>query len=340
MKKRSVLDILFIINLFIIGFHSVDAQENLINKRLIQESIRYHTQQKKLNSSGEIVREITVQNIVRSYSLYTPRLYNSNKPMPIVLGFHGGTTTPQKFARTTGFNNVAEEKGFMIAYPQGINKNWNDGRNAKGLPTQDDVSFVKAIIEDLHKIRNIDTHRIYAVGISNGGFLTQRLACQLSDKIVAFASVASTLAEPLQYACQTKRPVSIMMINSPEDKIVPWKGGLMTKGKGGVILSVPSTISFWLNKNHCNSKLQIQKIGENKPNDGTSIEVSRYHQKCDNSEVILVKINGGGHTWPDGSGQPKWLVGRTSRKINGSRFIWNFFERHALSTKKSMGLVQ
>jgi polyhydroxybutyrate depolymerase len=332
MIKTAILGLFCTITLSISIFclHSLNAQEESRNKGLIRTRIDQHLQQRKLSNMREIVRDIQVQNVRRSYYLFTPTSYNPKKPMPVVLGFHGGTTTAQKFARTTGFNNLAQKKGFIVAYPQGINKNWNDGRDAQGLPTEDDVSFVTAVIQDINNIRNIDNRKIYAVGISNGGFLTQKLACQLSDKIAAFASVASTLAQPLQSNCQPKRPVSIMMINSPEDQIVPWKGGIMTKGHGGNILSVPSTLNFWRDKNRCNSKAEIQKIGDNEPNDGTSVEVSRYSQGCGKSEVVLVTIYGGGHTWPDGSEQPKWLVGRTSRKLKGSQFIWSFFERHAL----------
>ncbi len=334
MRKKSVLALLCVITLSItvFGFHSLNAQEKSMHKGLIRTEIERYLQQRRFSKTGEIVRHIEVQNVRRSYNLYIPASYNPNKLMPVVLGFHGGTTTARRFARTTGFNKLAHEKGFIIVYPEGIKRNWNDGRDAQGLPTQDDVRFVTTIIEDLNKNINIDRRRIYAVGISNGGFLTQRLACQLSDKIAAFASVGSTLAEPLQYNCQTKRPVSIMMINSKEDKIVPWTGGRMSKGKGGNILSVRSTIEFWRDKNRCNSKNpKIQRIGDNEPDDGTSVEVTSYYQKCSNSEVVLVAISGGGHTWPSGSDQPQWVVGRTSRKINGSQFIWNFFARHALA---------
>ncbi|QSJ14034.1 hypothetical protein JYQ62_18895 [Nostoc sp. UHCC 0702] len=311
---------------------SLDAQERIPTGQLNTDRIQQKRQQ-QLSQPGNMSenrRELNVQNLRRTYYLYTPASYNPNKPMALVLGLHGGRTTAQKFLRTTKFNNLAEQEGFIVAYPQGINKNWNDGRDASGLPTQDDVAFIAAVIQDIKNIRNIDHRRIYAVGISNGGFLTQRLACQLSDQIAAFASVASTLAQPLQLECQPKRPVSIMMINSPDDKIVPWRGGRMTKGQGGNILSVPATIKFWQNKNRCNSQPQVQSIGDNKLNDGTKVEVSLYSQGCNRSEIILVTIYGGGHTWPDGSEQPQWLVGKTTRKIKGSQYIWNFFQRHTL----------
>jgi polyhydroxybutyrate depolymerase len=283
-----------------------------------------------LEARNEESREIFFQGLNRSYLIYTPPSYNSEKPMPVVLGFHGGTTTAQKFSQTTKFNQLATQEGFIVVYPQGIDKNWNDGRDVAGLPSQDDVAFVSAMIDDIKKIRNIDSHRIYATGISNGGFFTQRLACQLSDKIAAFASVASTLAQPLSTRCNPNNPVSILLINSPDDKFVPWQGEKMTRGLGGYILSVPDTVKFWQQRNSCSFQPDVQSIDNNKKNDGTSIEISRYTQCKSGSEVILTTIYGGGHAWPNGLGQPQWLVGRTSHKIDGSSYIWNFFKRHAL----------
>ena len=282
-----------------------------------------------LEARNEYPMQIFFQGLDRSYLLYTPLSYNPEKPMPVVIGFHGGTTTAQKFSQTTKFNQLAAQEGFIVVYPQGIDKNWNDGRDVAGLPSQDDVAFVSAVIDDIKKIRNIDSHRIYATGISNGGFFTQRLACQLSDKIAAFASVASTLAQPMSTRCNPNNPVSILLINSPDDKFVPWQGGRMTRGLGGYILSVPDTVRFWQQKNSCSPQPDVQSVNNNK-NDGTSIRISRYAQCKNGSEVILTTIYRGGHAWPSGLGQPQWLVGRTSQKIDGSSYIWNFFKRHTL----------
>ena len=282
-----------------------------------------------LEARNEYPMQIFFQGLDRSYLLYTPPSYNPEEPMPVVIGFHGGTTTAQKFSQTTKFNQLAAQEGFIVVYPQGIDKNWNDGRDVAGLPSQDDVAFVSAVIDDIKKIRNIDSHRIYATGISNGGFFTQRLACQLSDKIAAFASVASTLAQTMSTRCNPNNPVSILLINSPDDKFVPWQGGRMTRGLGGYILSVPDTVRFWQQKNSCSPQPDVQSVNNNK-NGGTSIQISRYAQCKNGSEVILTTIYGGGHTWPNGLGQPQWLVGRTSQKIDGSSYIWNFFKRHTL----------
>jgi len=287
-----------------------------------------------LEARNEEPRQIFFQSLNRSYLIYTPPSYDPEKPMPVVLGFHGGTTTAQKFSQTTKFNQLAAQEGFIVVYPQGVDKYWNDGRDVAGLPSQDDVAFVSAVIDDIKKIRNIDSRRIYATGISNGGFFTQRLACQLSDKIAAFVSVASTLAQPMSTRCNPNNPVSILLINSPDDKFLPWQGGRGTRGLGGYILSVPDTVKFWRQRNSCSSQpdvqSNVQSVDNNQKNDGTSIQISRYSQCRNGSEVILTTIYGGGHAWPNGLGQPQWLVGRTSRKIDGSSYVWNFFKRHAL----------
>lgn len=333
--KNTIASLLILILISsVFGCRSLDAREpgsgplrDFFKERAEQ---RKQQQQNRTGLMKEEVRELQVQGLKRVYSIYTPASYRSDQPLPLVFGFHGGHTTPQNFARTTRFNALADKEGFIMVYPQGINRHWNDGRDAPGLPTQNDVAFVAAMIEQLKELRNIDSRRIYAVGISNGGFFTQRLACQLSDQIAAFASVASTLALPLQSNCNPDRALPILMINSPDDPITPWQGGRMSKGEGGQILSVLATIEFWQDKNNCSPQPKAATIANNRIDDGTQVQISRYSNCSSGAEVMLTTIEGGGHTWPGGVGQPEWLVGKTTRQINGSRFVWNFLKRHSL----------
>jgi polyhydroxybutyrate depolymerase len=267
-------------------------------------------------------RQLFHQGLKRTYSLYTPPIYKDENPLPLILGFHGGYTLASRFAITTGLNDLADEKNFLVVYPQGIDRHWNDGRGTTN-PQIDDVGFVEALIHDIQNFRNIDSRRIYVAGISNGGYFVQRLACQLSQKIAAFASVAATLPRSLKDCCQGQLPVSILMINSPNDTFVPWEGGICTKGKGGEILSVPATVEFWRQHNGCSSIKQTQFLGDN-------VEMMRYSGRNSEVEVILVTVKDGGHTWPGGKQQPQWLVGKTTKEIQASRLIWDFFQRHIL----------
>jgi polyhydroxybutyrate depolymerase len=253
----------------------------------------------------------------------------ANRSLPLIIGLHGGHTNPERFAKTTKFNLLANQEGFIMAYPAGINRNWNDGRDNATLPTQDDVGFIAALIDDVQRLKKIDRRKIYATGISNGGFMSQRLACELPDKIAAIASVASTIAVPIAAQCRTQKSVPVLTINSPIDAFVPWQGGTMTKGEGGTIVSVPDMIKVWCVNNQCSKQENIQ-TPQPTVTDGTAITITSRRGLQRNSDVISVKVEGGGHTWPSGVQQPEWLVGKTTQNLNATQFIWNFFKDHSL----------
>ncbi len=282
--------------------------------------------------NGMLSGRLIYQGQVRTYNVHLPSGYDRSRSWPLVLAFHGGYGSGKRIARNTGFNEVADREGFIVVYPDGIDRHWNDGRGTVNTDI-DDVGFVSDLIDRLVKFRNVDPSRIYATGISNGGQFTQRLACEMSDKIAAFAAVASTFPAALKPNCNPKNPVAMLMINSPEDPLVPWKGG-EGRGLGGQILSVPETVEFWRKHNGCSSVAQTQALQRIAPSDGTEVKMSSYSGRgsCSRAEVILYTIEGGGHTWPDGrENGPASRVGRTSRQLKGSQAIWNFFKRHSLS---------
>ncbi|MEN9826521.1 MAG: hypothetical protein RI953_2266 [Pseudomonadota bacterium] len=273
-------------------------------------------------------RQLTHQHKTRDYLLYTPTKYNSTTELPLVIGFHGGRTSNVIFARTTLFHRLADEQGFLVAYPNGIEGNWNDGRGTAN-PDVDDVGFVTSLIENIKAVRNVDARRVYVTGISNGGFMVQRLACESTHLIAAFSSVAGSMGTALKPKCDPSRPAAMMLIHSPEDKFVPWAGGEMKRGAGGNILSVPELVEFWKQKNSCTA-FKEEVVPDNGRQDGTRVFVNRHDRCKDSSEVLFYKVEGGGHTWPGGEAQPAWLVGPTSTKINATKEIWSFFKAHSL----------
>ncbi|MEN9810218.1 MAG: hypothetical protein RLZZ488_1785 [Pseudomonadota bacterium] len=287
-----------------------------------------HARAKSSLGPNFVTRKISIQNRSREYLLFTPPGYESNQPTPVVIGFHGGETSNVIFARTSRLHNLAEQNNFLVVYPNGVDKHWNDGRGTSN-PNIDDVGFVKTIVEDLKSIRNVNVNRIYATGISNGAFMTQRLACELSDVIAAFSAVAGSMGVNLRSACQPSRPVSMMIINSPIDNFVPWNGGSMKKGKGGNILSIPELVEFWKRHNSCGES-EERTLPKRIANDKTKVVV-RQHNGCrEDTQLLFYTIEGGGHTWPSGADQPPWLVGPTSREMNATAESWNFFKRHSL----------
>ena len=283
---------------------------------------------------------ISVGGLERTYSIYIPSSYEPTKPIPTLFLFLGGGGTGQLIETLTlsRFNRIADREGFIVLYPDGIEKHWNDGRGVQAFRAHreniDDVGFISALIDHLIRTFNVDAVRIYAAGISNGGQFSQRLACELSDRVAAIGVVATQMPEHLTSSCAPKRPVSLLMICGTEDPIVPWEGGeigFRSGQKFGRVLSVSESIRFWTTKNRCPSSPMITYEPDRDPKDGTRIHRAIYGPCSQETEVVLYTVEGGGHTWPGGYQYlPSGIIGRTSRDIDANEVIWDFFKRHIL----------
>ena len=271
------------------------------------------------------------EGLQRRYSVHTPATYRPDYPLPLVIGLHGGYTSPSRFALTTGFNDLADSEEFLVAYPAGCDRHWNYGR--PGVNTDiDDVGFIAKLITDIKRYRAVDTQRVYAVGISNGGYMVHRLASELPNTFAAFATVAAALPVTLRVKIHDNTFVSLLMINSRRDKFVPFEGGVSSRGKGGEILSIPDTFEFWRQKGNCTREAgsDLTTSAQFFRRQTDEIEVTRYVNPEEGTEVMLIVLAQGGHTWPGGFQQPRWLVGETSQDIDASQLIWGFFQRHRL----------
>jgi len=276
---------------------------------------------------------LTHDGLKRSFYLHIPPSYDGTKPTPLVIALHGGGGTAEKMYKLTnnGFNTLADQQGFIVLYPQGLDNHWNDGRKIPNQTSVDDVGFLSALIDHLAATYNIDRQRVYATGISNGGFMSFRLACELSDKVSAIAPVTAALSVDLAATCSPTQPVSILLINGSEDPLVPWEGGEIRIGRQqrGEIWSTADTIEFWVRQNHCETPPDISQEPDRDPNDGTQVRQEHYLQCQRGTTVILYAIEGGGHTWPGGwQYLPEALIGKTSREINATEVIWHFFQAH------------
>lgn len=287
----------------------------------------------------------------RTYLLHVPHSHNKAKPAPLVLVFHGAGGNSSQMVRLTGFNELADKHGFVVAYLDGYKGNWNDGRGIQAWPAQreniDDVSFVAALIEHLVKTLNVDRRRVYATGISNGGLISWRLACELSDKLAAVAPVARTLTGKMAAGCKPARPISVLMMMGVADPLVPWSGGEQEMGRGVKVkvLSAPETVAHWVKANDCAAKPTTTELPDKDPADGTRVRREVYGRCKGSTEVVLYAIDGGGHTWPRPKGMPALetdnaarralteRLGKTSREINAGEVIWEFFASH----KKNAG---
>ncbi len=290
----------------------------------------------RASSHHAIARTVLVGDLKRTYYLYVSPNLPMGRPVPLVLMFHGGGGTPKFAERESKFNELADREGFLVAYPEGLRRSWNDGRGAKVIPAQrdnvDDVAFVAALIDDTSKLHQVDRKRVYATGISNGAVFSHYLAANLSSRIAAIAPVVGGLAEPLEEKFKPKEPVSVLILNGTKDPLVPYGGGdiRLFRAKRGRIIATEEAARKWAAHNRCEGAPIADAVVDKNPKDGCILNKLTYGNCRDGTEVVLYRMDGAGHTWPDGLQYlPKLLVGRVCREINGSEVIWEFFKRHA-----------
>jgi polyhydroxybutyrate depolymerase len=289
----------------------------------------------KAEAGDKISGSIPHQGLKRTYHIYLPPSYNPALKTPLVIVLHGGGGSGQKMQKLSGLNPKADKYGFIVVYPDGIDRNWNDGRKIDNYRAHrdniDDVGFISAMIDALARNYAIEPQRIYVTGASNGAMMSMRLACELSGKIRAVAPVIGSMPEDLMSDCSPARSIPILMINGTEDPLVPWEGGFVHFGrrKLGRILSVPDTVEFWRSQNGCSQKPAITWEPDRDPDDGTRVRKTLYQPCKHGADVVLYEVQGGGHTWP-GRYQylPEFIIGRTSRDIDGTDVILDFFDQH------------
>ena len=266
---------------------------------------------------AQISSSFMFEGVERNYLTYVPASLPQGSPVPVVLVLHGFTQTAQGIMAYSGFNAIAEVGRFIVVYPNGINLSWNVGFSSSGA---NDIGFLNALIDTLDIKYPINLDRIYACGMSNGGFMSYRLACELSNRIAAIASVTGSMTTQTFSDCHPERPVPVLEIHGTSDLIVNYNGATGIK-------SIPDVIEYWVGQNAC-PELPETTLLPDVINEGSQIERSIYRPCAQNSEVILLKVIDGGHTWP---GSTNSGFGNTNRDINASHEIWEFFNRFSLS---------
>ncbi len=272
-----------------------------------------------LNAQDELIFD----GLTRDYITHVPATYNSSDTVPLVLNLHGlGSNSLQQLVYS-GFNEIANANNFIVVYPDGIENAWNVGFS--GVDEEiDDVGFLNALIDTLSSQYNIDPERIYSTGMSNGGYMSYRLACELDHKIAAIASVTGSMT-PIQIAnCNPERKMPILQFHGTVDATVPYDGAIWT-------LSMDDLIEFWVDHNNCEGEATITEIPNIVENDFSTVSVKHYEICDEMREVILYTIDNGGHTWPGASD----IAGITNKDIDASQLIWEFFSRHQLTPEEN-----
>jgi len=270
---------------------------------------------------GEVTRTLTYDGLERSYLLYVPAFMDLEQPVPVVFVFHGGTGNARSAVIMSRFSEVADQNDFVVIYPNGTNRlgddailTWNAGDCCGYAQRQkvDDVGFVSAIVSDLQSLVTVDPKRIYATGMSNGGMLVNRLACEATDVFAAIAPVAGTLNFP---QCDPSQSISVIEFHGTADQHVPYAGGYGPASLTDVdFASVQDTIEFWVTSNQCDSRPQV--------NSHEDIQHEKWDECADSTVVELYTIINGEHHWPGGS------FSGSTQTISASQLIWEFFEAH------------
>ncbi len=261
----------------------------------------------------------------RTYTVHVP----PGDPVGLVLNLHGGGGTGIGQKDLTGFDTVADAHNLLVVYPDGYDKSWADGRGASPADRRhvDDVGFLAALAGKLQNDYKIAPGHVFVTGMSNGGFMANRLACDRADIFAAVAPVAGTLG--VGVACNPSRPVSVLEAHGTADPLVPFNGGNV-RGRGGVShsISVNSMVDKWRSADGCQRDPSAQVL----PNVGDGTVVHRFDSTAcaAATEVVFYQIDNGGHAWPGGKQYlPKAIIGPTTRALDGSEAIAEFFLAHA-----------
>ena len=261
----------------------------------------------------------TYQSILRSYIVHLPNGYNASIKYPMVINMHGYTSTAAQQQSYSQMDVVADTGKFIVVYPDGVNNAWNAGFGTN--PSIDDVGFLSMMIDTMKKNFSVDSTKVYSCGLSNGGFMSFSLACEMENKIAAIAPVAGLMSDSTRIFCQSVCPVPLMYFHGTADGVVNYNGAL------GYV-SVDSTIKIWVGKDGTPTIPIVTNIPDINSADNCTVMKYVYSPGQNASEVVLFKITNGGHTWPGGFPVPS--LGNTNQDIKASGEIWNFFRKFSL----------
>jgi polyhydroxybutyrate depolymerase len=267
---------------------------------------------------------IVSSGLERTYLSYVPASYDPSAPVPLIISLHGFVEWPAHQMQVSGWNDLADEYGFIVVYPSGTKfpRRWQAGsRIEDSTDPMLDVIFISDLIDELEQQYNIDPNRIYANGLSNGGGMSYLLGCALSERIAAVGGVAGAYAFPLQ-ECHPSRPVPMIAFHGTADPIVPYQGGISGDNRFD-LPDVPQWMAARAALNGCDvNPLDLPASG--------AVSAVCYTGCTQAADVVFYSIAGGGHSWPGGDPMPEWIVGTTSQEINATQVMWEFFEQFSI----------
>ena len=288
------------------------------------EAINYNPYANIDNGTCIIPQTFSFDGLEREYLLYIPENTAPNASLVFVL--HGYTGTAQGIMGYSGMNEVAAENGFVVCYPQGTtdqydNTFFNVDYAFQNNPVVDDVGFIVALAEYLQTTHELSSVNTFSTGMSNGGDMSYRLACEASSTFRAIAPVAGLIMQDIYDSCNPENPVPLFETHGTDDDVSWYEGDPFNDDGWGVYLDIPSTIDFFVNQNNL-TDVTFSELIDIDPDDGSIIESYIYTSPNSYNEVWLYKVIGGGHDWPGAWG---------NMDVNISEEIWKFFSTMSIS---------
>jgi polyhydroxybutyrate depolymerase len=289
--------------------------------------------------SGTYIKKlpITVMGAQRSYLVHVPQDHQNTGPLPLVVVIHGAFSTAKEIETQSGFSELADKEKFIVVYPNGafgilgFLQHWNAGHCCGRAAAEniDDIGFLDAVIADAAERFNIDRHRIYMAGHSNGGMLAYRYAAERSETVAAIATAAASIGgrasedDPVWVIPLPERPVPLIVFHGKEDRNVPYRGGRSPE-KGGTreYFSVEKSVDFWVLHNRCGEV----PLSDTLYNGLISRQIWRDKNK--NNSVVLFSLEEWGHMWPG-----KYFTGNLDadnplKGFDAAEIIWQFLRSH------------
>lgn len=283
----------------------------------------------------------------REYRIHVPKSYSSPRAAPLFVFLHGGGGDSVQGSKM-GLTPIADKHGFIVVYPSAVNKNWNDGRELQKRSERDrkidDVAFIAAVVNRVKKDHSIDSDSVFCAGISNGGFMTQRMAIEKPQLFAAAGIFVASMGKTLKEKFDPKLPMSMVFINGTEDPLVPYGGGevqvdlfpKLTRLRGksvesrGICVATEEVVEMWVERNGITSEPTVTDLPNKSTSDDSQVEFRLWKGGKHGTAVALYKVIGGGHTVPGGMQYlPQRLIGRVNRDIEGFETMWQFFRGYA-----------
>jgi polyhydroxybutyrate depolymerase len=256
-------------------------------------------------SPGQYTRTIEFAGRTRNYQLHVPQGYDGTAKVPLVFDLHPVATNAAIMELMTIFRPKSDQEGFILVQPNGVSGSWNGGPKCCGTAEAqklDDVGLIRAIRDQVAAELCVDLTRVYADGMSNGGYLAHRIACEDSDLLAAIGGVVSSIGFDNLDECQPSRPVPVVMISGGADSAA----------------DRDKTFQKWVTLNGCSEAFTTEEIG---------VFTCTTYDDCDGDvETTHCVGKGVGHCWP---GTP-FQIYPCNRSLGATDYLWNFFQKFTI----------